>query len=176
VVGLSLGGRVALDAALLYPSRLRSITLVGAILEDFAWSEETLAWRRQSWSAALAGGISAAKRAWLGGALFAPALANPRASDALIQMSADFHGDHFVRENPELFLDPPPLQRLRGVQIPAQIIIGDRDMRDVQTIARVLAEQLPRAELASMMGVGHVPNLENPGVFNHALARFLERV
>ncbi len=176
VVGLSLGARIALDTALLYPDRVRSLTLVGAILEDYEWSSDTLDWRRQSWSAALSGDIRAAKRAWLSGALFTPALGNARAYDALMQMNDDFHGDHFVRENPELFLNPPPLRRLPEIVQPAQIIIGDRDMRDVQAIAKLMVDQLPHADINTMIGVGHLPNLENPGVFNYTLARFLERL
>jgi pimeloyl-ACP methyl ester carboxylesterase len=61
--------------------------------------------------------------------------------------------------------------RLGGVEVPALIIVGSRDRLTPAWHARRLAATLPRAELLTLAGGGHMVMLERP----HELAAALER-
>jgi pimeloyl-ACP methyl ester carboxylesterase len=96
IVGLSMGGGVAVDFALAYPAMTGALIPVDAALGGHRWSE---AWNRQVGpigKAARADGIDAAKMRWLGLPLFAPACEQPAVGARLAAMVADYSGAHWV--------------------------------------------------------------------------------
>jgi 3-oxoadipate enol-lactonase len=92
LVGLSKGGGVALDFALAFPQRVRSLVLIDTVLGGFAWSAAGSARDEAVWQAAAAGGIAAAKASWLAHPLFAPALRQPEVAARLKQILDDYSG------------------------------------------------------------------------------------
>lgn len=58
---------------------------------------------------------------------------------------------------------------------PALVCAGDRDSYSTAEITAELAGCLRDPEVVVMDGVGHLPNLEQPGDFNEHLLRFLSR-
>lgn len=60
-----------------------------------------------------------------------------------------------------------PLHRL---DLPLRVIWGDRDPIAVHAIAEQLCRENPRAELLTLRGVGHYPQLESPGQVLEALS------
>lgn len=67
----------------------------------------------------------------------------------------------------------PPLERL---DLPCQVLWGDRDPVAVPEIARRLAADVPGARLTWIEGVGHYPMLEAPERFAEAVLAFLESI
>ena len=53
--------------------------------------------------------------------------------------------------------------------------MGEHD-RAYLRAAEVLAARLPDAESVTIPGAGHIVNIEDPGAFDAAAIRFLERV
>ena len=72
-------------------------------------------------------------------------------------------------------LQPPAAGRLREVRAPTLVLIGSRDVRDIQGIVTQLAE-VPGARLVTFDGVGHMLNLEAPEAFDHEVLAFLADV
>ncbi|MFD0529923.1 alpha/beta fold hydrolase [Kitasatospora arboriphila] len=68
------------------------------------------------------------------------------------------------------------LEVLRGVRVPAAVIVGEADAVTPLAEARLMAEALPDAELTVIPSVGHLSSLEAPETFNAAVRALLRRV
>lgn len=172
VVGLSLGGGVALDFALAYPAQVRSLVLVDATLGGFHWKKD---WSEPG-QVARTNGIAAAKEAWLRDEVFAVALERPDSAARLRQMVADYSGWHWLNRSPERGPKPPAMERLAEVTAPSLIVVGERDAADFHGVAATLERGLPNARRVTLPGLGHLPNLEAPGDFNAVALEFLSEV
>lgn len=65
---------------------------------------------------------------------------------------------------------------LERFERPALIVVGDEDAFTTRQDADRMHTLLKDSELLWLPGVGHMPNLERPEVFNAELAEFLARV
>jgi len=173
VVGLSKGGAVALDFALTYPHRARSLALIDTVLGGFSWSPEATARDRLVWRRAREAGIPAAKESWLAHPLFAPAHRQASVAARLAQIVGEYSGWHFVNRNPEQGLEPPAAQRLQELHMPVLAIVGEQDIPDFLRITELLCQQVPQARKLVVPGVGHMANMEAPEQVTGALVEFL---
>ena len=75
---------------------------------------------------------------------------------------------------------PEPLEahpeRLRAIEVPALVAVGERDMPDFLWSAQQLAEALPHATHRVIAGAGHLAPLETPDTVRRLLADFLAAV
>jgi 3-oxoadipate enol-lactonase len=176
LVGLSLGGRVALRVAAQRPQAVRSLTLADAALDGHVWTDDWLQrWRRMT-EAAKRGDLNEAKKLWREHVLFAPANAHPGVADSLRVMVDRYSGWHLANPDPGTAPQTPVAEALAGISIPALVLIGELDLPDFQAIAQRLAGALPQAELHTIAGSGHMSNMEAPQVFNELVLGFLQRV
>jgi pimeloyl-ACP methyl ester carboxylesterase len=172
IVGLSMGGGIAIDFALSYPEATDALIAVDSLLGGYRWQEfgASLA---SVWSAARRSGVEAAKDVWLDLPLFEPAREKADIASRLGQIIADYSGWHLVNENPVRSLDPPAAERLDDIAAPTLIVVGERDLPDFRAIADALHEGIPGAQKVVLPGVGHMSNMENPARFNQAVVGFL---
>jgi len=171
LVGLSMGGGIALDFALTYPEAARSLTLVDAALGGFNWTKD---WGGVG-AAARSSGVGAAKDLWLNDELFAPAREQPKVSARLRQMVMDYSGWHWVNRDPGSWADVPALQRLDQLRPPTLIIVGERDLPDFHRIADLVRTKARNARIVVLPGVGHMSNMEAPEAFNITVLSFLRQ-
>jgi pimeloyl-ACP methyl ester carboxylesterase len=68
--------------------------------------------------------------------------------------------------------DSTPLLRPLGA-LPTQIIVGADDAITPPGEARLMASAIPSAHIEVIPDAGHLPNIEQPRVFNNVLTRFL---
>lgn len=169
LIGLSMGGGLALDFALVYPEATRSLTLVDAALGGFAWTKD---WGVYG-ALARADGVAAAKRAWLLDELFAPANEHPGVAARLAQMVADYSGYHWVAHDLGRWADLPPHRPLEQLRTPTLVLVGERDLPDFQHIGQTIAARAPNARQVMLAGAGHMSNMEAPDQFNEAVLSFL---
>jgi pimeloyl-ACP methyl ester carboxylesterase len=175
VVGVSMGGRFALDYAVTYPDRLRSLVVIDGVIGGWQWSREWLAAYAPIVEAGRKRDVAQAKSLWLGHALFAPARQQPAVGARLKQMVDEYSGWHFVHQNPERAVSPPALGRLGAIRAPTLVLVGSRDLPDFQRMSERLERDVPGARRATIAGAGHMANMEAPEAVNKALAGFLER-
>jgi pimeloyl-ACP methyl ester carboxylesterase len=174
IIGLSLGGGVAVDFALTYPDRTRALILADGVVGGWEWSS---GWNERVgavWSAGRESGIEAAKERWLALPLFVPAQEQPNVARLLRVMVSDYSGWHWLRQDSQQYLDPPALQRLGSVTAPTLIILGERDAPDFHAIAAAFQRSIPGAESVTIPGVGHMVNMEAIEQFNDIVLRFLD--
>jgi len=174
VLGLSMGGRIALHHALLYPDATLSLVLVDAALDGFKWSERWKASPDAIAEHAQRAGANAANQMWFEHELFAPAREQPDCRAKLAQIVADDSGWNWLNESRSRGIKPAAAARLNEVRAPTLVIVGDRDLPDFQRIAERLSHGIPSARKAVMNGVGHMSNMENAQEFNSIVLSFLE--
>lgn len=173
LVGLSLGGGVAVDFAISHPARVGRLVAADSTLSGFGWP------RTRALNAAIGEtgrreGIEAARAAWLASHLFSTARARPAVAERLRQLVAGYSGWHWVHETPVRPLAPPAIGRLAEVRAPTLVLVGERDDGDFQEISDRLAAGIAGAHKRVLPGVGHMANLEDPTLFNQALVTFLD--
>ena len=172
ILGLSLGGAVAIDFVHAYPQMTDALSLADAGLREFEWREygEFSAAVR---TAAIESGVESARRHWLDGALCAPALAQPQVAARLRQMVGDYSGWHWLNKDSWRPSEIAASEQLESVDAPALVIVGERDLVDFHQIADILHRSIPAASKAVVAGVGHMVNMEEPAQFNSLVLDFL---
>lgn len=173
VVGLSMGGGIALQFALDYSQRVRSLVLVDSALPGFTYSPEFAQQVEALVEAARREGPRAAlERLWLPHPIFDGVRRFPERFARLREMVLSYPGRDLLAE-PEAHPPRQVADRLAEITVPALVVVGELDLPDFQLIAQVLAANLPRARLEVLPDCGHVPPLERPHEFGRVLVDFL---
>jgi pimeloyl-ACP methyl ester carboxylesterase len=68
---------------------------------------------------------------------------------------------------------PDSFETLREIRIPALVVVGAEDALATEEDARAMAEALPNAELLVIPRAGHLSAVEQPELFNQAVAEFV---
>ncbi len=145
VVGLSMGGRMALRFAACHPASLRSLVLADTALDGNARSEDWQARWKGICEAAAGGRIAEAKQQWLDHPLFLPARRDPETQSQLARMVEDYSGWHWHNSDPARVPTPSLASRLGEIRIPTLVIVGANDLPDFLNTGELLARNLPDA-------------------------------
>ncbi|MBX3058798.1 MAG: alpha/beta fold hydrolase [Anaerolineae bacterium] len=177
ILGLSLGGGIAVDFALAYPSMTDHLILAAAsALNGFVWPDELAGWFAGFAEAAHSGNMAQAKERWLNCGWFVPAQRQPAVTAHLRQLVADYSGWHFLHKNPVRGLHPPANERLAEIQAPTLVIVGEQDLPFYNhPLADHLAGHIPNAQKVVIPGIGHMVNMEDPPRFNEIVLTFLRQ-
>jgi pimeloyl-ACP methyl ester carboxylesterase len=174
LVGLSLGGRIAIDFALEHPDRVASLTAVAPGLSGFRWSEDENKRQLAIFRAMQDQGEERAVELWLKDPYMAPAMENAAIAGRVRQLAIE-NARCWVM-NPVLGreTDPPAIGRLGAIRVPTLLVVGDRDVPDIRAIVKVLGEKIPHARTVIIPDAGHMVNMEKPEAFNAAVLEFLK--
>ena len=173
LAGLSFGGRVALQAALADPARVRGLALLDAVLDGVPWDPESaraldeVVWRVQE------AGVLAGREAWLAHPLFAAVRERPDLAAALAAMVAGYPGQHWLGQDPHRETRRP-IDVLEGICVPALVAVGERDVPGFREMSAVLARRIPGAAYRVVAGAGHMVNMEQPAAINDLLISFVQ--
>jgi pimeloyl-ACP methyl ester carboxylesterase len=178
VVGLSMGGFATLHLLLRYPDRVRSAVAAGAGYgahpdrrEAFRAESEKIADAFEAegapqvarWYAAGPARVQFQNKNPRGWAEFAAALAEHSAAGSALTM----RGVQAARPSLYALRD-----ELAAITAPVLIVVGDEDEGCLEP-ALMLKRTIPTAGLATLPQTGHTANLEDPGLFNATVGRFL---
>jgi pimeloyl-ACP methyl ester carboxylesterase len=173
ILGLSLGGRYAVNFGLLFPQATKSLILVDSSLDGFDFSPEFLGPFPEIEACAKRGDLKTANQLWLSHPLFAPARENREVAPKLAKIVGDYSGWRWANRDPTRSSYPPAIQCLDQIRVPVLVLVGDRDLTDFRAIADLLAREIPGAMKNVLPGVGHMSNLEGPEQFNRIVFNFL---
>jgi 3-oxoadipate enol-lactonase len=173
VVGLSMGGRLAVDFALTYPSAVSALILAGSSLSGFPWTEDVNSLSAEISTAARRDGMPAARRIMLGRHWFQPVRRTMMVRRQLERMINDYSGWHWLHEDPMIPPQPPAFARLEAIAVPALCLVGEHDHLDIHQVAAELTGRIPGTKRVTFPGVGHILNMEHPEAFNRAVIAFL---
>jgi len=177
LVGLSLGGRIALDFVVTRPERVRSLVLAGAGLAGYDKPDPE--GDERMWMCILAArdhGSEKATDLWLKDPYMAPAMENPRLAKRLRHLALE--NAYNWLENPILQRSPQPpaAKRLGDVKAPTLVILGARDVPRAHAIGDALLKGIKGSKKVVIPKAGHMVNMENPVDFNRAALEFLKQL
>lgn len=178
LVGLSLGGMIAIDFALEHPQMVESLILTSSALRGYQSprNDKTIAINK----AVEEQGMERAIELWLEHPFFATAKSNASYQRRMRTMLAD-NFRYWGPWGPELKMvvvtwpSPPSLERISLIHVPTLIIVGDRDVSNILAIAEVLRTKIAGAQKAVIQNVSHHLNMEKPKEFNRIVLDFLDR-
>jgi len=168
VVGLSMGGLVAMELATT-TDRVTALGLVATTAEPVTAAERER--RLRVAAAADLGGIEPVVAAMLP-QLFAPACP----PEVVARVTAMMRANNAVGAAAALrgrAERPDYRPRLRELTIPVFVCVGSDDPWSTASVTEELVDSLRSPRTLTLAGVGHLPNLEAPAVFNAALIDFL---
>ncbi len=165
VVGQSLGGWIALEAAVRATERIGRLTLVGAAginLPDvkkgdlFMWDKETR-YRNMIHDSALAEKL----------------LAMPTTPEQdEIAIKNEFTTARLAWE--PRFFDPHLYKWLHRITVPTQVVWGDDDPIFPLPYGEALAARIPGAQLHVIAACGHLPQIEHPAQMSGLITNFTQ--
>jgi pimeloyl-ACP methyl ester carboxylesterase len=175
IVGLSVGGGLAVEFALAYPERVRGLVLASTTLRRYPYSDEYvqlfLSYRR----IARREGLEAARRDLLSSPLLKRLSENPALVQRAKAIVGNYNGFHWLYPDPHRVFSPPAIERLAEITVPTQVIVGQHDLADLHGVAERLATGIAHAETVVMPGAGHMVNVEDPERFNRTVLDFVRR-
>jgi pimeloyl-ACP methyl ester carboxylesterase len=167
LVALALGAFYALDFALLYPQRLRTLSITSSFLgiddSEKEYLEANNRLRPKEFDA-LPVEFKELHPSYRAG--------NPQGVAAWVQLSREANAGPRVRQK-----RPFPLTwtRLESVRHPTLLMTGDGDLYTPPALLRMQAAHMPHAETFVIPEAGHAANWEQPAIFNHKVLDFLRR-
>jgi pimeloyl-ACP methyl ester carboxylesterase len=171
IVGLSMGGLVAMELATAHPERCWALGLVTTTAEPVTPDERAL--RRERAGLVERDGMQVLidyMHTGVYGPRCPPAVRDR--VDAMMAAAPVQGAAAALRGRAER---PDYRPRLRQLDIPPFVCTGSEDPWSDETVTAEIVEHLQRPELVVIDGVGHLPNLEAEEVFNRALVGFLRR-
>lgn len=177
LVGCSLGGKLALEAALDQPERVVGLFLVAPAMSGGPAPEltETEARMDADIDAAEASGDlqrtnEALAALWLDG----PTSPVGRVAGAARALFLDMDGLMLRAAKPGKAIEAPPIwPQLEQIQAPTHVLWGDLDLAYFRPRGEQLVARVAGARGTVLPGVAHLPSLEAAPAFNAALAGFL---
>jgi len=174
VCGFSQGGGIALQAAITHPQRIRSLILISSMLDGYPHSPAFVEFFRQFGAMLRTQGVEAAVDGlWLSHPFFAGL--SPENRERLRHMALAFSGAPYRDTTPHPRSSWRQIQRLGEIRHPTLVVVGQRDLPDLQGIAQTLVSSILGAELVCVANAGHMVTWEAPDVVNAALVDFLGR-
>jgi 3-oxoadipate enol-lactonase len=172
IVGLSMGGRIALDFAALYSDRLITLTLCDTHMGFAHFSEEKkrefVRLRREPLEK---GGTPKDIAVPVAKSLCSPK-SPPEAFDQLVDSLSRLHKESYLKCI-EASVRAGNHGRLEDIRVPTHVIVGSDDTLTTPAMCREIAEKIPGAKLTVIPDAGHLVNIERPEDFNRAAVGFI---
>jgi 3-oxoadipate enol-lactonase len=173
IVGLSMGGLVAMELALAHPERVDGLVLAATTAAPVT-TDEAEARRAQADEIERDGMLATALE--MAGRLFGPeARKNPELLSTVFTMMVSTPPAGAAAALRGRAERPDYSTLLRELGVSSLVIVGDHDSWAPEAVTEQLVASLPDAELRRFPGAGHLPNLEDPERFNTALRAFAGR-
>ena len=168
LVALALGAFYTLDFALLYPQRVRSLTIASSYLgiaeSERIFQKQDNRLRPKEFAALPVGDSEELIPEYRAG--------NPQGVAAWVQLAqAANPGPRINQKRPA----PLTWARLETIRHPTLLMTGDGDLYTPPALLRMQAAHLPHAETFVVPEAGHAANWEQPAIFNQTVLAFLRK-
>lgn len=185
LLGLSLGGRIALDFALAYPGVAAGLILAAPGMSGYQFTDRQVGEEFEQVSKAVtAGNLPLARELLLNVKFWRQSNPGVRAKLRAILDDYAFSGwgaspADQTSDSPLAVvpvLPPPAIDRLGSVVERTLIIVGDQDVSDIDNIVALMGAGIPGATKVVVPDTGHMLNMQEPEQFNRLVLQYLERL
>ena len=174
LVGLSMGGRIAMDFAARHADRLKTLVLCDTHKGFSGLSPEARAAFVTSRKEPLMNGKEPKDIA----GPVAKTLIGPNASqaayEALVDSMSRLHKESYIKSI-EASVNMDVRTDLGNIEVPTLVVVGSADRLTTVDMAKSIAADIAGAELSIIEGAGHLVNIEEPEQFNSIVVDFLRR-
>jgi pimeloyl-[acyl-carrier protein] methyl ester esterase len=179
-LGWSLGGLLAMRAAMRAPQRVTALVLV-ASTPCFVSQPDWDAGMAPAMLQEFAGQLLEDHAATLNRFLSLQARGSDTARETMRQLRQELFrfgepAAAALQGGLNLLRDTDLRGELGDIHVPVQLVHGERDMLAPVAAAKYLSARIPGARLEVLPGAGHAPFLSHPQEFIDSVARFLEHI
>lgn len=175
VVGLSMGGYIALRAIERNPERFRGLVLADTRSEPD--NNEGKVKRANQAKAVRTDGIKKFADAFVKAVFYEKTFeTNPHAVEMVRHMIERSDVRAVAGTLIALAARTDSTPALYGITVPTLILVGQHDGLTPPSASHAMKDKIPNAELRVIPKAGHLSNLEQPDEFNQHLLNFLKRV
>jgi 3-oxoadipate enol-lactonase len=173
VVGASMGGYVAMAMLRQHPERISRLVLIGtrAKSDDGPTAERRFAQLKELRAGA---DIDAMAKGLVENLLSSASLARDDLADYVRALAAGVSREGWIAALEAMRKRPDSMLTLKQADVPALVMVGELDRITPIADANLIRSMLGGAELVVIPGVGHLPNLEDPGTVDDAIVAFLD--
>jgi len=179
IMGCSMGGGLAMDFALTYPSRVKALIMVGSAPSGLELDVPALAKFAEAEKAYESGDLDLVAeletQIWFDGTDRTPEQVNPAMRKLAYEMNRNalsLEARNLGKRLPNI--EVPAFDRLSELKLPVLIIVGTQDTPYILAAADYMIEKLPLAQKATIDDAAHLPNMEHPHQFQNLVREFLE--
>lgn len=171
-IGLSMGGYTVFSLYRLYAHRIQALVLADTRAQ--ADSEEGKTGRRAMAQVAFKEGAVAIANLMIP-KLLAPSTIQqrPNVMEQVRQWILGTPREGIIVDLMAMAARPDSTHLLSTITCPTLIVVGEDDQATPVAESRYMADRIPNATLVTIPQAGHLSNVEQPDVFNQALASFL---
>ena len=179
-MGCSMGGTIVIDLALEHPDIVKSLIAVSATPSGFEMQGEPPPHLFEMMEAAQKGDFARTSelqiQIWVDGMYRQPEQVDRQVREraAAMNIIPVQNQTFFADAQPLNPLEPPAAGRLAEIHVPTLLIAGALDHPEILRAADVMQEAIQGAKKVIIPDAAHVPNMEDPDVFNQAVLEFLK--
>lgn len=166
IVGLSMGGRIAINFALAHPKIVQSLTVMDSALDGY---KSTVDWNVHAKDV----GVESAKENWMNHEIFTETRKHSRVVAALRPIIKDYSGWHWLHDDMQQPANSHARTRLNEITVPTLIVMGERDIPYFHAIAATIKAGIKGSVKVMVPSGGHMINMEKPKIVNKLLADFI---
>lgn len=177
ILGISNGGRIAMEFALTFPVMVDKLVLVAPGLPGYRPQDKFDKEMSARYDDAIKAGdktLAAELNAqiWVDGPGRIPEQVDPvfrKKALNLIRHTIDLG----IGEGEGDIARPPAAGQLTEIKFPMLLILGDEDLKSMHDIADQIEKGIPNLKRVDMPGTAHLPPMEKPEEFNRIVLDFL---
>lgn len=179
LMGCSMGGGLAMDFALAYPSRVKALIMVGSGPSGLELDVPTPDKFSEAEKAYEAGDLDLLAeletQIWFDGAGRTPGQVN----QAMRRLAYEMNRNALAHEAKQLGKRLPNTEamafdRLENLNIPVLIIVGTHDTPYILAAGDYMMGKIPLAQKIQIADAAHLPNMDQPGGFQGIVEDFLK--
>lgn len=181
LMGCSLGGVLSMDYALAKPEQIRALIMIGPGSCGFEienCTQELFTEARQAFEEGDLNKLAEIQTQMWFDCLHAEIDQVDQSMRALLY---DLNRSVLERETqlenqPSFYSDKPSLTKMEQVNFPVLVIVGSKDLPYMHATADFLAEKIHSARKEIIDDAAHLPNLDQPHLFQEVVVDFLDEV